>query len=200
MTMAHTPGAGRSSYYDARLGAPVHTLAPGSFHVATADELISTLLGSCVAACIYDPLRAIGGMNHFLLPDGGPGDSQGGPVSSSNRYGVFAMESLINALLARGASKARLRVKLFGGGRILSQLSDVGARNIEFVRRFVETERLPVEAEDLGGEQARRVLMFPATGKVRVRKLPMLGARDVGLEETQYLRTVTPPRGSVELF
>jgi len=139
-------------------------------------------------------------MNHFLLPDSGQSDPYGAPISSSNRYGVFAMESLINALLARGANKSRLRVKLFGGGRILSQLSDVGARNIEFVRRFVETERLPVEAEDLGGEQARRVLMFPATGRVRVRKLPMLGARDVGLEETRYLKSVAPPRGSVELF
>ncbi|HEX6993050.1 MAG TPA: chemoreceptor glutamine deamidase CheD [Gammaproteobacteria bacterium] len=197
---ARTPGPGRSTYYDARLGRRVHTLAPGCFHVATADELISTLLGSCVAACIYDPLRAIGGMNHFLLPDGGPGDRDGAPISSSNRYGVFAMESLINALLARGASKARLKVKLFGGGRILSRLSDVGARNIEFVRRFVETERLPIEAEDLGGEQARRVLMFPATGRVRVRKLPMLGTRDIGLEETRYLESVAPPKGSVELF
>src|SRR5690606_32079675 len=83
-----------SSYYDARLGRHVHKLAPGCFHVATADELISTLLGSCVAACIYDPLRAIGGMNHFLLPHGKPDDRHGAPVSSSNRYGVFAMESL----------------------------------------------------------------------------------------------------------
>lgn len=192
--------ADTARYYDARLKSRVYKLAPGCFHVATADELISTLLGSCVAACIYDPLRAIGGMNHFLLPDGGPGDRHRAPVSSSNRYGVFAMESLINALLARGASKARLRVKLFGGGRILSQLSDVGARNIEFVRRFVELENLPIEAEDLGGEQARRVLMYPASGRVRVKKLPMLGARDLGLEETRYLRSVGTPRGSVELF
>ena len=189
-----------SSYYDARLGRHVHKLAPGCFHVATADELISTLLGSCVAACIYDPLRAIGGMNHFLLPHGKPDDRHGAPVSSSNRYGVFAMESLINALLARGASRARLRVKLFGGGRLLSQLSDVGARNIEFVRRFVETEKLPIEAEDLGGDQARRVLLYPATGRVRVRKLPPLGARDIGLEEARYLENVDTPRGSVELF
>lgn len=189
-----------ASYFDARLNTRVYKLPPGSFHVATADEVISTLLGSCVAACIYDPLRAIGGMNHFLLPDAGPGDAFGEPVSTSNRYGVFAMESLINALLARGASRSRLKVKLFGGGRILTQLSDVGRRNIDFVRRFVAVEGLPIAAEDLGGDQARRILMYPATGRVRVRKLPALGASDIGLEETRLLRQVDTPRGSVELF
>lgn len=190
--------AGSACHYDARLEKRVYKVAPGGFHVAAADELISTLLGSCVAACIYDPLRAIGGMNHFLLPDSGHGIDA--PLSASNRYGVFAMESLINALLARGASKARLKVKLFGGGRILTQLSDVGRRNIEFVRRFVDTERLPIVAEDLGGDRARRVLMHPETGRVQVKRLPALGARDVGLQEARYLRGIDRPRGSVELF
>ncbi|MBN1239158.1 MAG: chemoreceptor glutamine deamidase CheD, partial [Gammaproteobacteria bacterium] len=81
------------------------------------------------------------------------------------------------------------------------QLSDVGRRNIEFVRRFVETERLPIAAEDLGGDQPRKVLMYPATGRVRVKKLPVLGAPDIAAREARYLQQVdTPPKGSVELF
>lgn len=172
-------------------------ILPGEYYVTRSDEAITTVLGSCISACIRDPVSRVGGMNHFMLPEESPGH---GDSWLSTRYGVNAMESLINDLLKLGAVRKRLEIKLFGGGRILSSLTDVGARNIEFVRRFVETERLPVEAEDLGGEQARRVLMFPATGRVRVRKLPMLGARDVGLEETRYLKSVAPPRGSVELF
>lgn len=179
----------------------VHKLLPGTFHVATTDELISTLLGSCVAACIYDPLRGIGGMNHFLLPHDGRGEGPAAPASLSNRYGAFAMESLINALLDRGASRTRIRVKLFGGGRILTHLSDVGSRNIEFVRRFMETEKLPIAAEDLGGDQPRKILMYPSSGRVRVKKLPVLGAQSIALRETRYLKQVdTPPKGSVELF
>jgi chemotaxis protein CheD len=197
---ADLPPKGRSRF-DPPLEARVHKLLPGAFHVATADELISTLLGSCVAACIYDPLRGIGGMNHFLLPGAGRDDAASAPASISNRYGVFAMESLVNALLARGASRARMKVKLFGGGRIMTQLSDVGRRNIEFVRRFVETESLPIAAEDLGGDQPRKILMYPATGRVRVKKLPVLGAHRIAVREARYLQQVdTPPKGSVELF
>ena len=179
----------------------VHKLLPGQFHVATADELIATLLGSCVAACIYDPRRGVGGMNHFLLPDPGTGEQASAPTSVSNRYGVFAMESLINGLLDRGASRLQLRVKLFGGGRILPQLSDVGRRNIEFVRRFVEMEGLPIAAEDLGGDHPRKILMQPASGRVRVKKLPALAPQTIGARETRYLEEIdAPPRGSVELF
>lgn len=188
------------SHYDARLQTRVHKLLPGTFHVATADELISTLLGSCVAACIYDPLRGVGGMNHFLLPDAGKDEGASAPASASNRYGVFAMESLINALLARGASRGRLRIKLFGGGRILTHMSDVGRRNIDFVRRFIDMEGLQITAEDLGGDQPRKILMYPATGRVRVKKLPVIGAHTIAVRETRYLQQVDAPKGSVELF
>ena len=111
------------------------------------------------------------------------------------------MESLVNALLARGASRSRLKVKLFGGGRIMTQLSDVGRRNIEFVRRFVEIERLPIAAEDLGGDQPRKVLMYPATGRVRVKKLPVIKAANIAAREARLLeQVVVPQKGSVELF
>ncbi|HEX6999718.1 MAG TPA: chemoreceptor glutamine deamidase CheD [Gammaproteobacteria bacterium] len=181
-------------------GLRIHKLLPGQFHVAVADELIMTLLGSCVAACIFDPVRGIGGMNHFLLPDPGAGEQAAAPASVSNRYGVFAMESLINSLLTRGASRSRLLVKLFGGARILPQLSDVGRRNIDFVRRFVATEGLSIVAEDLGGEHPRKILMQPASGRVRVKKLPALAPQSIGAREKRYLEQIDTPRGSVELF
>ena len=189
------------AYFDPRLNAHVFKLLPGRYHVANADEVIATLLGSCVAACIHDPVRGIGGMNHFLLPDAGPQEGHGGLLSSGARYGAYAMESLINALLSRGASRARLQVKLFGGARVLANLSDVGARNIEFVRRFVALEDLAVGGEDLGGEQPRKLLMYPATGRVLVRRLPPVDSRAVAVAETRYLRTMDKPvRGSAELF
>ncbi|HEY8519028.1 MAG TPA: chemoreceptor glutamine deamidase CheD [Gammaproteobacteria bacterium] len=181
-------------------GLRIHKVLPGQYHVAVADELIMTLLGSCVAACIFDPVRGVGGMNHFLLPDPGTGDEAAAPSSVSNRYGVFAMESLINSLLTRGASRSRLKVKLFGGARVLPQLSDVGSRNIEFVRRFAATEGLSIVAEDLGGEHPRKILMQPATGRVRVKKLPALAPQSIGAREARYLEQIDAPRGSVELF
>jgi chemotaxis protein CheD len=188
-------------YFDPRLQAQVFKLMPGRFHVATADEVIATLLGSCVAACIYDPLRSVGGMNHFLLPETSPGEDATLPVSSGARYGAFAMESLINALLARGAARNRLRVKLFGGARVLARLSDVGQRNIEFVRRFVALEQLQVVGEDLGGDQPRKLLMYPATGRVLVRRLPPVEASAVAVAETRFLRSMDAPvTGSAELF
>ncbi|MCC5862612.1 MAG: chemoreceptor glutamine deamidase CheD [Gammaproteobacteria bacterium] len=188
-------------FFDPRLKAHVFKLMPGRFHVATADEVIGTLLGSCVAACIHDPVRGLGGMNHFLLPEAGPHEESSALVSSGARYGAFAMESLINALLGRGASRQRLQVKLFGGARVLARLSDVGARNIDFVRRYVALEELPVISEDLGGEQPRKLLMYPATGRVLVRRLPRVDSREIAVAETRYLRTMDAPvSGSAELF
>ncbi len=194
-------GDSSPGYFDPRLKVHVFKLMPGRFHVATADEVIGTLLGSCVAACIHDPVRGIGGMNHFLLPEASPQEDPSALVSSGARYGAFAMESLINALLGRGAARQRLQVKLFGGARVLARLSDVGARNIDFVRRYVSLEGLTVISEDLGGEQPRKLLMYPATGRVLVRRLPRVESRDVAVAETRYLRAMDEPvRGSAELF
>lgn len=193
--------AGDQGYFDTRLKAHVFKLMPGHFHVANADEVIGTLLGSCVAACIHDPMRGIGGMNHFLLPEAGPSEDPSAVVSNGARYGAFAMESLINALLSRGAARQRLQVKLFGGARVLARLSDVGERNIVFVRRYVALEGLTVVGEDLGGEQPRKILMYPATGRVLVRRLPGLESGKIGVAETRYLRAMDEPvGGSAELF
>ena len=131
------------------------------------DVVLSTVLGSCVACCLHDSERRIGGMNHFLLPDNGD-TGQDRPL----RYGVFAMETLINALLKVGARKDRLRAKLFGGARIMAEFRDIGGSNAAFARSFLETEHIPCISESLGGRQARRVIFHPHSGKVRMLLVP----------------------------
>jgi chemotaxis protein CheD len=123
--------------------------------------MITTLLGSCVAACLYDPAAGVGGMNHFLLPDGGSGGLDGA------RLGVNAMELLINRLIRAGAEKPRFRAKLFAGSRIIAASKDVGRRNADFVLRFLRDERIAVEALSLGGHDARRVEFWPGSGRAR---------------------------------
>lgn len=125
-------------------------------------DVLSTVLGSCVAACIWDPVRALGGMNHFLLPA-----SHDTGNARSLRYGAHAMEMLINDLLKQGAVRAALQAKLFGGANMASNLGDIGASNARFAKTYLETEGIPCLAESLGGTNARRVLFRPATGHVR---------------------------------
>lgn len=127
-----------------------------------ASDVMSTVLGSCVAACIFDVDSKIGGLNHFLLP----GDSRGG--SAELKYGSMAMELLINELLKAGARRSSMKVKLYGGARISAGLSDIGAKNIEFARNYVRREGFPVVDESLGGNQARRIHFRPTTGDVKL--------------------------------
>lgn len=134
-------------------------------HKVTDDPcvVISTILGSCVAACIRDPLAGIGGMNHFLLP----GASPNGDRTAVERTGVHAMELLVNALLNRGAQRQRMEVKLFGGAKTVFGLSDVGAQNASFARAFVQRERLMLVGECLLGLRGRRLQFWPVSGRAR---------------------------------
>lgn len=125
------------------------------------NEVLTTVLGSCISACLRDPVAGIGGMNHFLLPEGE------GSARDAQRYGVNAMEVLINGILKRGGSRERLQAKLFGGANVVAVLSDVGARNAEFARRFLADEGIPVCGGDLGGSLARRVQFWPVAGRAR---------------------------------
>lgn len=139
----------------------VHVVQGGQAVSDDPDVCMTTILGSCVSACLWDPEAGIGGMNHFLLPEapgGAPGD---------RRYGVQAMELLINGLLARGARRGRLRAKVFGGGRMNAGMVDIGGRNAAFVRRFLSDEDIPLDAASLGGDGARRIQFWPATGRAR---------------------------------
>jgi chemotaxis protein CheD len=124
------------------------------------NAFICTLLGSCVAACIRDPVARVGGLNHFLLPGGDNG-------SESLSYGVNAMELLINELLQRGARRDRLEAKLFGGGRMLQGVTDIGRQNAEFARRFLIDEGIPLVGGSLGGSNARRIEFWPVSGRAR---------------------------------
>jgi chemotaxis protein CheD len=140
----------------------------GESHVSADPQVVmTTVLGSCIAACLRDPTTGIGGMNHFLLPDtGGRANNDNGDAV---RYGAYAMELLINGLLKKGARRDRLEAKIFGGGKLFDGLSDVGASNAEFAERFLRDEGIPIVSSSTGGLSARRVEFWPASGRVRQR-------------------------------
>lgn len=157
------------------------------------DVTLSTILGSCVAACLRDEQSGIGGMNHFLLPDGaGRGDN-----SSSSRYGAHAMELLINEILKQGGRRENLTAKVFGGARMFNDLKSIGDMNSVFVEKFLKNEGIPIISQSLGGRSARRVIYWPATGKVFVREVENQAAV---VAERKVAPKPKAPEGSVELF
>lgn len=176
---------------------------PGEYYVTKNDEGIYTTLGSCISACIRDRVSGIGGMNHFMLPAStGEGGWKDAGLSSSTRYGNFAMEHLINEILKNGGSRQNLEVKLFGGGRIIANMTDVGTRNIAFARDYIRIEGLKVTSEDVGDVFPRMVVYFPATGKVRVKRLRSLHNNTIVEQEKTYLNKIEkePVSGDIELF
>ncbi|MGY3039491.1 chemotaxis protein CheD [Rhodanobacter sp. TND4EL1] len=176
---------------------------PGEFYVSDREEMISTVLGSCVSACIHDVRCGIGGMNHFMLPEPmGERDGWSATAGRAARYGSDAMEQLINAILKAGGQRSDMRVKVFGGGRVLKQMSDVGQRNIEFVKRYLATENLALVASDLGDVYPRQVQFFPHSGRARVRLLHRNDDLKLVAEERVYLKRLAndPITGEVELF
>ncbi len=180
-------------------------LLPGDYYVTTTGEQISTVLGSCVSACIRDRRTGIGGMNHFMLPlDASKGTSSWGTaVSAATRYGNVAMERLINDILKLGSRRDCLEVKLVGGGKVLEGLViDVGARNIEFVRKYVADEGFTVLGEDLGDIFPRKVHYSPSTGKLRVKKLNSLRNNTLFERERNYMQALDnePVGNDIELF
>ncbi len=169
----------------------------------SADQRVTmaTVLGSCISACVRDSVAAIGGMNHFLLADqsGTAKDRYG----ASARYGAFAMEQLINSVLSRGTGrKGNLVIKVFGGGNINSLQTDVGLRNVEFVRNFLLGEGYEIASEDLGGNFARRIIFKPASGRVFVKRLDSDAGKTVCREELAIAKkqVVAPPVDDIELF
>jgi chemotaxis protein CheD len=187
-------------YYDRTFDCDAAKILPGEYYYTKANMLIVTVLGSCVAACIRDRVTGLGGMNHFMLPDGG--DS--GPVSASMRYGTYAMEVLINDLLKAGARRESLEAKVFGGGAVLRGFTamNVGERNAAFVTQFLKTEKIPVLAEDLNDIYPRKVYFFPNTGKVLVKKLMQTHNDTLARREQDYASRlkVTPVAGDIDLF
>jgi chemotaxis protein CheD len=196
-------GTGFQLYVDREFKRRAVRVNPGGYAIATDDVLLSTVLGSCVSVCLYDATARVGGMNHFMLPgDGGAGR----PESLSSLYGVNAMELLINGMLKQGASKPRLRAKLFGAGCVMASLSDarIGERNVSFVRAYLEAEAIRTVGSDLLGVHPRRVCYFPLSGRALCKRLMSEGeSKAVGASERAYdgdLAKRMADAGSLELF
>jgi chemotaxis protein CheD len=189
-------------YWDQRMNVWAAKILPGELYVSLHGEMVSTVLGSCVSACIRDSVIGIGGMNHFMLPQEAEHSHSWGGDALETRYGNWAMESLINEILKRGGKRGYLEVKLFGGGAVLENMTDIGKRNIDFVRHFLADEGLRIVAEDLGGKLPRKVLYFPDTGAVRVRRLNEVKSDTLYSREKEYAAKVSSSStdGSVELF
>jgi chemotaxis protein CheD len=183
-------------------GAPLHTgrrvhVGQGENYVSSdPDLMLSTILGSCVAACLRDERLGVGGMNHFLLPEAG--GSSNDPAAAS-RYGAYAMELLINGILRAGGRRETMSAKIFGGARMFDDLQNIGASNAAFAERFLRDEGIPIVASSLGGRSARRIHYWPATGKALVRAVEDADA--VKASERKRVRELPPVvDGSVELF
>jgi chemotaxis protein CheD len=187
-------------YFDRKFDAEAVKVLPGEYFVTATNMLMVTVLGSCVSACIRDREKGIGGMNHFMLADSGDVSA----ISSSARYGTYAMEILINHLLKLGARKSRLEAKVFGGGRVMATLSSsqVGERNSRFVMDFLKTEGIAVAAQDLLDVYPRKVYFFPHSGKVLVKRLVRMHNDTLIRREKEYAARLTeaPVAGDIELF
>lgn len=187
-------------YWDKHFGRQAVKLLPGEYFIARDQRLLCTVLGSCVAACIRDPVAGVAGMNHFLLPMAGRDE-----FASSARYGVHAMELLINGLLKRGGRRDRLEVKLFGGGNLMRSrtVNNVGHANAQFALDFMTQEGLSVASQDLFGDQPRKIWYFPDSGKVLLRRLTTTRNDTILRREVDFSRRLreTPATDTdVELF
>ena len=196
---------GIQRYWDPANDCWMAKILPGEYYVTREAEAVTTVLGSCISACIRDPQVGCGGMNHFMLPEetaGGSSSWNAADGGASTRYGSYAMESLVNELLKLGARRDRFEVKLFGGGRILPSMTDVGKRNIAFAQEFLKLEGFKVAAQDVGDVYPRRIVYFPATGRVLLRHLRAIDSKAIASRETQYRQTLdkSTAGNDVELF
>ena len=183
-------------YYDSHFHSEAVKVLPGEYFVAKEDILIMTTLGSCIAACIWDRERRVGGMNHFMLPEGS-GDS--------GRYGSYAMEVLINEILKAGGSRLNLEAKVFGGGAVISGMNtiNVGERNTRFVLDYLRTERITVVSKDVMDIYPRKVCFLPASGKAMVKRLASANTEALEAQARAAAHRTAPATsggGSVDLF
>ncbi len=191
-------------YWDKRNKTFAAKILPGEYFVTKNIAVIATVLGSCVSACVRDPVNNIGGMNHFLLPltKHEKWTSKTQLDSLATRYGNYAMEHMINDILKYGGRKENLEFKIFGGSRIMQIKSDIGQSNIDFVKAFLALEKFDIKAEDVGGINPRKVLYNPLTGKVRVKKLKDLHNDTIIKREVSYKSQLnsSDTSGEVDLF
>ncbi len=185
-------------YADTLFNVPAVKVLPGEFYVSDEDLVITTTLGSCIAACLWDRERRIGGMNHFLLPDSGGS-------ASSGRYGSFAMDLLIGEMVKRGANRMTMEAKVFGGGAVISGMNsiNVGEQNTRFVLDYLRTERISVVSKDVLDIYARKVCFLPTTGKAMVKRLASTNTQALLAQELAAAKQATPAgntAGTVDLF
>ena len=162
--------------------------------VAEPRTVLTTVLGSCIAVCLRDPVARVGGMNHFLLAE--PSSRCALSPADMQRYGVHAMEILINALMNRGAERERLQAHLYGGANVLAGLAEIGTRNAQFARDFLRTEGILTTHVDVGGRVARRVEFMPHEGRSRCSRVSHAPA----LDPQQGAPLTAAPSGELELF
>ncbi|MDO9073383.1 MAG: chemoreceptor glutamine deamidase CheD [Rubrivivax sp.] len=192
------PGEASFFFFDARFNSDAVKVLPGEFFVADEDLLVMTTLGSCIAACLWDRERRVGGMNHFLLPDSDSG-------ADSGRYGGFAMDLLIGEMVKRGATRATMEAKVFGGGAVISGMNtlNVGERNTTFVLDYLRTERITVVSKDVLDIYPRKVCYLPASGKAMVKRLASANTDALAAQERAAAARAAPAAstgGSVDLF
>jgi chemotaxis protein CheD len=196
------PGEASFFFYDAHFRNDAVKVLPGEFFVHHEDILVMTTLGSCIAACLWDREKRVGGMNHFLLPEGG---GLAGGMSDSGRYGSFAMDLLIGELVKRGATRSTLEAKVFGGGAVVSGMNsiNVGERNTRFVLDYLRTERITVVSKDVMDIYPRKVCFLPASGKAMVKRLASANTEALAAQELAAASRVAPVvggGGSIDLF
>ncbi|MFK5986646.1 MAG: chemoreceptor glutamine deamidase CheD [Pseudomonadota bacterium] len=193
-------------YWDKTHNSFAAKILPGEYFVTAEDEIIVTVLGSCISACVRDKIFGIGGMNHFMLPASSSDMSHhlevGGDSTEATRYGGYAMEMLINDILKHGGRRENLEIKIFGGGKIIRNMSDVGLRNIEFIESYIKNENLILISEDTGDIYPRKVVFHPNSGKVKMKRLQSLHNETLIQREEEYQHQIEdkPTTGEVELF
>jgi chemotaxis protein CheD len=195
-TQSRKPGEASFFFYDAHFKNDAVKILPGEYFVHDEDMLIMTTLGSCIAACLYDRNAKVGGMNHFMLPDG---------AGESGRYGSYAMELLINEMMKRGASRMTMEAKVFGGGQVVSGMTtmNVGERNTNFVMDYLKTERIPIVSKDVLDVYPRKVCFLPGSGKAMVKRLAPTNTDALLAQDRAAAQKAVPAStggGSVDLF
>lgn len=194
-------------YWDRYREVVVAKILPGEFYMTRDNVAIATTLGSCISACIWDKNENIGGMNHFMLPltDKKAHEvnwGKRGISSDATRYGNFAMEHLINTILKNGGRREHLLAKVFGGGKVLNQMTDVGKRNIDFAMHYLQMENIQIETTDTGDLYPRKVIFEPASGRAFVKKLNNLHNDTIAQREKNYSKHIDHNEvdGDIELF
>lgn len=158
-----------SSYYDRIFDTQAVKILPGQYHATADGTVITTVLGSCVSVCLYDAVSGVGGMNHYMLP--GDTGEQGKSGIGSARYGIHAMKLLIDHVLQLGANRAGLEAKVFGAGRVMDGMSDVGRQNADFALRYLKLQKIRIIAVDVGDTLPRKIYFLPASGQVFVKRI-----------------------------